>query len=65
MITFPYRDVFAVQMGFPSASPDDIWPAEFTVKLWHHPAWGHFKGFGTNTDETALLFDGMGVIRQQ
>lgn len=39
--------------------------AEFTVKLWHHPAWGHFKGFGTNTDETALLFDGMGVIRQQ
>ena len=48
-----------------SASPDDIWPAEFTVKLWHHPAWGHFKGFGTNTDETALLFDGMGVIRQQ
>lgn len=47
-----------------STNPEDIWPNDLTVKLWHHPSWGYFKGFWTNSDGNALLFDGMGLIRK-
>lgn len=40
------------------------WPDDITVKLWHHSSWGYFKGFWTNSDGSALLFDQMGIIRK-
>jgi len=45
-------------------SPDDKWPEDITVELWHHSAWNPYKGFWTNEDGSALLYDGMGFFRR-
>jgi len=47
-----------------SVNPDDVWPNDITVKLWHHSSWGLYKGFWTNSDGSTLLFEGMGLIRK-
>ena len=44
--------------------PADKWPEDITIKLWDHPAWNNYKGFWTNKDGTALLFDGVGCFRR-
>jgi len=45
-------------------SSEDIWPEDITVQIWNHAAWNNYKGFWTNKDGTALLFDGMGFLRR-
>ena len=50
-----WRDIF---------SPEDIWPEDITVKLWDHAAWSPYKGFWTNKDGSALLYDGVGFFRR-
>ena len=47
-----------------SVGPDDKWPDDINVKIWHHPAWDYHKGFWTNKDGTALLYDRQGIIRK-
>jgi len=47
-----------------SIHPDDTWPDDIVVKLWNHSAWNNYKGFWTNEERTALLYDGVGLIRK-
>ena len=45
--------------------PESTWPEDIETPLWTHPAWKNSKGFWTNAERTALLYDGWGVSRKK